>query len=382
MAPNENPRFSGALAPEKRTIVIVARHGERLDYYLRDKPDDSNFIPTADRPWDPPLSERGRLQGRALGTYLATITPELGLGNVSGVYSSPLIRCCQTAAEAIVGYNNHIKKAVGGSNTKNDDVYVQVEPGVVESMNENWYRSWSLDGSNGSWGGPPNLGDPDNLKRDDRSNHPSHTLLRGGKEVHSYFSSNPDADSRDDSIQFCYNPTNQIPHQDLASIISPTEDSIFKYPSNETNPINETTSPPPPLPTDVQAPSCSFTYHWNNFESSIGQQDRMHHVIESLAQKHPGETILVVSHGGPVTHLFERLMKKEWKEHGLATYACFSVYEKITVESSCQNNLEEEKGGGGEEPYWNSLVVNESCHVDAMKLESEKESTNKVDFFE
>lgn len=362
MAPHENAFSSAAhLQSEKRTIVIVARHGERLDYYLRDKPDDSNFIPTADRPWDPPLSERGRLQGRALGTHLASVIQERGLGEVSGVYSSPLIRCCQTAAEAIVGYAE-------GLGCDTNDVNVKVEPGVVESMNGNWYRSWCLDGSNGSWGGPPNV-DPNDLKRDDRSNQPIHSLLRGGKDVHSYFSSRPDRDPRDDSIQHCHNPTNQIPHEDLASIVSPSEDSIFKYPSNKTHGVIDNT-------TTQQAPTCTFAYKWDNFESGIAQQDRMHHVIESLAQNHEGETILVVSHGGPVTHLFERLMKKGWEEHGLATYACFSVYEKVTVETNGQ------QGEGGQEHSWNSLVVNESCHVEAMKFASEKESSNKVDFFE
>lgn len=352
MSPNETTTLTN-----RRTIVIVARHGERLDYYLRDKPK-SNFVTTAERPWDPPLTERGRLQGRALGNHLATLIPELGLESLSGVYSSPLIRCCQTASEAIVGYNH-------GSSNPINDLKVHVEPGVVESMTENWFKSWCLEGSNGSWGGPPNVTNPNELKRNERANQPAHTLLRTGQEVHSYFSTQPETDERDDSIQYCYNPNRLVPHKDLASILAPSNDSIFQYPSNQER-ISDTTSP--------EGPICDFGYHWGNFESGLDQQDRMHHVIESLAERHEGETILVVSHGGPVTHLFERLMQAGWEEHGLATYACFSVYEKVTK----GEQTEEQKEGGS----WQSLVVNESCHVQAMKLASETQSSNKVDFFE
>ena len=343
--------------PDKRTIVIVARHGERLDYYLRDKPP-HNFVTTAERPWDPPLTERGRLQGRALGKHLANVVSDLGLGRLSGVYSSPLIRCCQTAAEAIVGYNH-------GSSNPTNDLKVQVEPGVVESMTENWYKSWCLEGSNGSWGGPPNVTNPNELMRNERANQPAHNLLRTGREVHSYFSMQPETDARDDSIQYCFNPNKLVPHKDLASILAPSNDSIFQYPS-----IQEGTA----ATAYLKRPICDFSYHWGNFESGLDQQDRMHHVIESLAEKHEGETILVVSHGGPVTHLFERLMKAGWEEHGLASYACFSVYEKLTKGEPTEEQQESAS--------WQSLVVNESCHVQAMTLDSERQSSNKVDFFE
>ena len=81
----------------KSKAVVVVRHGERLDYIMRDRGE--NWIPTSDRPWDPPLTDNGKQQANALGMALPTILQNLKLPSIAAVYSSPFHRCRQTAAE-------------------------------------------------------------------------------------------------------------------------------------------------------------------------------------------------------------------------------------------------------------------------------------------
>jgi broad specificity phosphatase PhoE len=117
--------------------VVVVRHGERLDYVLRDS--GQNWIATSDRPWDPPLTDRGHEQAHALGNALPEILRALKLPPIAAIYASPFWRCRQTAA----GLIGHVQQ---------EDLRVQVELGLAESMNENWYRSWAIPGSDGTWG--------------------------------------------------------------------------------------------------------------------------------------------------------------------------------------------------------------------------------------
>jgi broad specificity phosphatase PhoE len=119
--------------------VVVIRHGERLDYVMRD--DGRNWIPTSDRPWDPPLTQRGHEQAYALGQALPKILEDLKLPPIAAIYSSPFWRCRQTAAGLLLGGGQHV-----------DCRRVQVELGLAESMNENWYRSWAVPGTDGTWG--------------------------------------------------------------------------------------------------------------------------------------------------------------------------------------------------------------------------------------
>eukprot|EP00884_Botryococcus_braunii_P021324 jgi/Botrbrau1/7876/Bobra.9_2s0052.1 len=65
--------------------IFLARHGERVDYV------DYHWVDTAERPDDPPLTERGLRQASQLGVRLR------GEG-VSHIYASPFLRTLQTAA--------------------------------------------------------------------------------------------------------------------------------------------------------------------------------------------------------------------------------------------------------------------------------------------
>jgi broad specificity phosphatase PhoE len=272
----------------KRKVVVVARHAERQDYVMRDRGE--NFLPSTDRPWDPPLSENGLEQGRNLGKEIRKSLMEHGLSPVMAVYSSPLIRCLQTASTATEGLLTTQESKDDGDVEASgpDEAYrhpealqVHIEEGLVESINESWYRSWCLPESNGTWGFRPadSQGNPiitvDLETIHEAAKQPIQNLIR--------------FPSKDDSN----NLVSKLEHVDLSY------QSISR----------------------IDEPYC-----WGSFESRSQQRQRMHSVLELLSSKHEGETILCLSHGGPVTHLYERLTGNHWSQHGESSYACYSIY--------------------------------------------------------
>jgi broad specificity phosphatase PhoE len=122
-------------SPKDRTIVIASRHAERQDYASLAL--GLNWVKTAERPWDPPLTELGWKQGNAMGECIKTYLSDLNLPPISQVYSSPFQRCKETA--------------VAANSTFSRVPPVRVEFGLSESLSEAWYRSWSLPTSNGAW---------------------------------------------------------------------------------------------------------------------------------------------------------------------------------------------------------------------------------------
>ena len=79
-------------APQKMWVI---RHGERLDEV------DDSWQATTDRPYDPPLTAKGRGQAFARGQALA----RAGAAGAGGcvVACSPFLRCIQTGAEVLRG---------------------------------------------------------------------------------------------------------------------------------------------------------------------------------------------------------------------------------------------------------------------------------------
>jgi broad specificity phosphatase PhoE len=93
----------------KRTIVLM-RHCERLDRAMEKR--DEDWISTAPRPQDPPLSEHGLFQAAIVGNQMK----DLG---IEKIYVSPLIRTVQTA---------HAIADILGLGPGS----LHVEPGVIE----------------------------------------------------------------------------------------------------------------------------------------------------------------------------------------------------------------------------------------------------------
>ena len=118
--------------------IVMVRHGERQDYVDRDA--GKNWTAGSARPFDPPLTAEGCNQGRLAGSRISALCGVLNIEQPCKVYTSPLIRCGQTSTNAA--------KNMGLES-------VSIESGLVESINEDWYRSWGAPGADSTWGGPP-----------------------------------------------------------------------------------------------------------------------------------------------------------------------------------------------------------------------------------
>jgi broad specificity phosphatase PhoE len=273
-----------------RKVIVMARHGERRDYV--DKASGKNWIPTTSRPWDPPLSENGVEQSRRMGRSICQTLKELGLPPVSAIYSSPFHRCRQTAVAAM--------ESLAVDAQADFSFSVRVEEGLAEGANASWYASWCLPGADSTYGYQ--------LKKSDGSLVDLHEI---------------DTATIHDAAKM---PVQGI--LDWKTLVAEKDDDS----SRKAMDLSHESS------SNLPAPYC-----WGNFETRNEQKERMYHTIDLLAKG--GESIICVSHGGPVTHLYERLTGNDWRIHGQSSFTCFSIY--------VQND-------GGQ---WQPLVVNDSKHL-------------------
>ena len=92
--------------------VWIARHGNRLDFV------NPEWFNTAERPYDPPLSEDGLIQAKQLGQRL------VGEGIIH-IFASPFLRAVQTA--------NQVADAL--------DLPIKIEFGLCEWLNPAWMKT-------------------------------------------------------------------------------------------------------------------------------------------------------------------------------------------------------------------------------------------------
>ncbi|OAY66256.1 hypothetical protein ACMD2_16654 [Ananas comosus] len=74
--------------------VLVMRHGDRADHA------EPMWVLRAARPWDPPLTEAGRIRAWTVGKRIRCLQTAAAAA-VDRVLVSPFLRCLQTAAEAV-----------------------------------------------------------------------------------------------------------------------------------------------------------------------------------------------------------------------------------------------------------------------------------------
>ncbi len=311
----------------RRLTLIVVRHGERLDYAHRAV--GKNWCKAnPEQPWNPPLTEKGLRMATQLGSALSEdILPDLGLRPVSAVYTSPFLRCRQTAAAIVQGLlHEHVdcKKRSGLDLAPSflPSLKVKVEMGLSESINENWYRSWSLPGTNGTWGYKkqeiPYI-DPVREQMDPRALLPAHTLL--------------DWKESKDTSSFQKTLHNLMDHEHR-SLTSLGRDYSFA-------------GKPPQL------------------ETSQFQRSRISRAIEILTERHcdiattadeeeKDETVLLVTHGGIVTQFFVNLTGGSSKKHGIGKYCSFSIYRSEMEANSHDTETVDESA----KEKWIPLVVN------------------------
>jgi broad specificity phosphatase PhoE len=90
----------------------LLRHGERSDLV------DQNWLKTATRPFDPPLTEKGIKQAQQTAEYILSTGTKL-----NHVFSSPFLRCMQTANEV----------------AKRLQIPIKIEYGLSEWLKAAWF---------------------------------------------------------------------------------------------------------------------------------------------------------------------------------------------------------------------------------------------------
>ncbi|KAJ7539694.1 hypothetical protein O6H91_11G105500 [Diphasiastrum complanatum] len=123
---------SDSAAPRVQNLFVM-RHGERLDDA------DPSWVLKASRPWDPPLTERGKLQALAVGQRLRKEGWQ-----ISRILCSPFLRCVQTAAEVIKGLSEE-------GETAPLKPKVSLEYGLGEVMNSIAIRNPPRSHATASW---------------------------------------------------------------------------------------------------------------------------------------------------------------------------------------------------------------------------------------
>jgi len=345
---------------ERSAFVILARHGDRWDYFQQQQRfqqendihnDDEigldHWMTTTNRPWDSPLSPLGFLQAAKLGEHLSNEISAQKIPPVTQIYSSPLLRCRQTACA--VAAVIHEQRA--SNNDKPSPLLnVRIEFGLAESLNENWYRSWALPGSDGTWGYIPaedlateasGLGTrraladfrPEELHP--ASQRAAYELLYDWKQVFG------DEDHGDEQLS-SQHLLHTLQDFDYASITHIMEEEDVPY--------------------SLRPPIC--------LETRQHQQDRMQRVMDMTAR--PGETILLVSHGGPVSHAHDQIVTaaaerlnaqgsttttKNQKGAAATTFCGYSVYKcPIHTSPSLDKTPSQPR-------CWAPVVVNQSEYL-------------------
>eukprot|EP00729_Bicosta_minor_P017887 gene17887-24622_t len=281
--------------------VIVARHAEREDcaWFLKG----SNWQAQAERPWDTPLTLVGHRQGQALGQGVSEHLARLKLPAVSRIYCSPIMRCAQTAAAAA--------SELGISE-------LRVDPSLSETICEDWYRSWGVPGADSSWGGPKGLRtgtpvDPEAL----------HAGCKGkASELHN-------SPARLQAL-LAGDPTTTGAGGSGGSVA----DSDGARVTFETSYVPQFTAD---------------AYTWGSFETEESLQKRMKGMVEYVSKAHPGETVLLVSHGGPTASCYDAVCPGGGFE-GVCGYTGLYLYKR-----------NEEKGAA-----WEALLTGDQAHLERV----------------
>lgn len=79
------------MATQENQNVIVMRHGDRLDNF------EELWVMKAERPWDPPLHQDGKIRAFCTGQKIRSSIDF----PIHRVFVSPFLRCVQTAAEVV-----------------------------------------------------------------------------------------------------------------------------------------------------------------------------------------------------------------------------------------------------------------------------------------
>jgi broad specificity phosphatase PhoE len=106
-----------------------------------------------------------------------------------------------------------------------------------------------------------------------------------------------------------------------------------------------------------------YAYRWGEFESEQQQQQRMARFAKTiaLAPEYAGQSVLLVSHGGPSSGLHRTLMKVP--EHEKSPSCGFTGLYIYRYVGTGEHEQEQEHGSGGLGGEWQSLLVADFSHL-------------------
>ncbi|CAE7554074.1 unnamed protein product [Symbiodinium natans] len=282
----------------RASCVVLLRHGEREDYMAEKAGRGAEWIAAAARPWDPPLAANGRQQAEAAAARLRKVLESAGLPMPTQIFCSPLVRCVETA--------DFVAKEFGVNS-------LYVENGLAESVYEAWMRQWAVPGANSKWGGPPGCAIPQERQGLDPRR------LRGP----------------------------EVPHAQLRPEASAGTAALLSTPA-ELKEAGWTR-------VDAKYESCVALhdrgYCWDKFEIQEEIIDRLLYVARLRAMEHPGETVVLVSHGGPTQYALRALSGQKPKGEGGMT--ALSVLR--TFPSDIEHGMP-----------WEVLLSNDASHAQAF----------------
>ena len=278
--------------------LVVLRHAERVDYTTRDRGE--NWTSSAASPWDSPITEFGVSQALGAGVRISQLLEGYGREGVTRIYTSPHVRCGETATRAAEAMNDRSAEAIDQPTKLSSLQEIKIEHGLVESMSEDWYRSWASPGADSTWGGPKHCRKGVEVKA-------------GGWNALAYRGAGG-----------LFNDPASM--QASKNVVLPVTGEGYVYKRGELD-----------------------QYTVENMEPREEERKRVKRTCVELVKKHPGETVLVCSHGSPCTHIWEELMNEKYSGKTFG-YSCISVYKWVEGED------------GGVE--WDCLCVNDLEHTD------------------
>ncbi|KAM3733260.1 hypothetical protein ACB098_11G121800 [Castanea mollissima] len=130
---------------QQHQYVVVMRHGDRKDNF------EPLWVTTAERPWDPPLVEEGRVRAFCTGRKIRN---QLGFP-IHRVFVSPFVRCVETASQVVSALSalHDDPNNLTGDNVSIDPskLKVSIEYGLCEMLNTEAIRP-GLAPKDGNWG--------------------------------------------------------------------------------------------------------------------------------------------------------------------------------------------------------------------------------------
>lgn len=255
-ASSSSPCLAGMMWRKGPTCVVLLRHGQREDYVAYEEGQGAEWVASSPRPWDPCLAAEGFAQAELAAERLRVELRGLGLPPPSCIYSSPLVRCVETAG--VVANHFGIPS-------------ILVEEGLVETICEAWFRQWAVPGANTKWGGPPGASMARPVAASECVQGPP---VEEGLRA--------EARQADGTLFWTAPQLANLVNMPCAKMVAAHHESVVSIRGGQ--------------------------YCWGHFETRAEVTSRALETVTTRAAQYPGRTLVFVSHGSPTQNGYYALV--------------------------------------------------------------------------